>query len=762
MDNKLTNTVKSFALEMGADLVGIANIERYANAPIMMSPQGILPKAKSVVVCAIHHPDPMIELDGEIHPQIMGPYRAQMSMNNKLDYMAFKIARLLDDLGYETIPIASSNIWRYRGYGELTATFAPDISHIYSAVCAGLGELGWNGLCMTPEYGPRNRFVSIITEAELSPTPLYQGEKLCDMCGECINHCPTDAFRKELGVPKDVVIEGKHHIFAGKNLWRCAWAEHFGLDLDLQIPDEVNEQVLLDTSVSKGLRGGEYGVCLKVCLPKHLRIFDSSYNKIGARRKRHISPTDLPLHRTVYDTVLKHANLWDINEVHYISAESLIKAGIDIKSQLPDGNGAILFVSRYNIYDDINEKTYANLKENYKSIAQFNLDFTELDTCRELERFGYSAMPKTYLKHDGICKLCNIFPSSKNEFIQTALVLTSAPIIDKTFKDICNTLKGKDINQQLRKMAYQKGADLVGVASAVRINDLTDQLREIRKNEVLLDAYDTNHRFAPYIPKVTSVKREIKSANDLLPGAKSVIVLGVHYPEAASVRMGKPPAEAVGPYVFTQYEVNRLVGHVGYHITQTLISMGYKALFTYNLTGAGSVVDSPRGLFADAICNTIEAVAAGIGNLTRNGMVYTRQYGINQRFVAVITDAELTEDIVNPGIAKSCENCDICIKACPSRALSINKTVVLKLGDVEVPYLPVEQNRCDWTSRYALSNEDGNIFCGSKTNIPCPEIVNEESLKKALESHDWVFKFRPVIGESCIVNCPLIENNEVI
>ena len=71
MDNKLTLAVKELAYSLGADLVGVANIERFENAPIRMSPQGILPCAKSVIVCAVHHPDAAIELDGEIHPQDM-------------------------------------------------------------------------------------------------------------------------------------------------------------------------------------------------------------------------------------------------------------------------------------------------------------------------------------------------------------------------------------------------------------------------------------------------------------------------------------------------------------------------------------------------------------------------------------------------------------------------------------------------------------------------------------------------------------------
>ena len=106
--DNLSIKVKEYAYSLGADLVGIANIERFSNAPIMMSPQGILPTAKSVVVCAIHHPDASIELGGEICPQHMGPYAVQGVMNDKLDLISFKIARFLEDEGYQTVPISAS------------------------------------------------------------------------------------------------------------------------------------------------------------------------------------------------------------------------------------------------------------------------------------------------------------------------------------------------------------------------------------------------------------------------------------------------------------------------------------------------------------------------------------------------------------------------------------------------------------------------------------------------------------------------------
>ena len=753
MDNKLTLAVKNYAYSLGADLVGIANIDRYANAPIKMSPKGILPSAKSVVVCAIHHPDAAIELDGEKHSQDMGPYRVQYTMNEKLDVLSFKIGRMLDDMGYKTVPIASSNIWRYRGYKEMDAVFAPDMSHIYSAVCAGLGELGWNGLCITPEYGARNRFISIITEAELTPTPLYNGEKLCDMCGECIRHCPTDAYRKETSGVKNVVVEGKDHRFCNKNLWRCAWGEHFDVDLDLPIPDVVNEEVILQNVREHGLRGGEFGVCLKVCLPKHLRQWDKDYAKVCARRKRHVAPGDLPVHRSLYDAVLRHAETWDLDSVHFLSEQTLQQAGIRLTDEMPDGVSAILFAARFPMQDPAS-KAKNDLEFDFARIARLDLGFAELDACRDFEKQGYSALPNVRMAHDMFRTICGI-GDTPGYRVATSLIFTSAPLADKACENLCQVDQPGDIKEWLRQVSQDKGVDLFGVASAASIDSLADQLRVIRAGESRLIATDKNPRFMPYDAVVEEKKRDIFGATDLIDGAKSVILLGIHYPETGANRAGKPPAEAVGPYVFSQYEVNRLIGHAGFSIVRMLHSMGYRALMTYNLTGAGSVVGSPRGPFSDATCNALEAVTAGLGKLAYNGAVETPQFGIHQRFIAVVTDAELAPDKAQGGEAATCAGCGQCLTACPTCALRKEAMTDIQVAGATIHYLPVDANRCDWASKYALISEEGNAYIGNFTDVPCPDHVTPENLKAALEQQDSVFKYRPVTGEKCIVVCPL-------
>jgi len=183
--------------------------------------------------------------------------------------------------------------------------------------------------------------------------------------------------------------------------------------------------------------------------------------------------------------------------------------------------------------------------------------------------------------------------------------------------------------------------------------------------------------------------------------------------------------------------------------------MGYEAVYSHNLTGAGSTVGSPRGQFNDATCNALEAVAAGIGQMALNGSVFTEEYGIHQRFVAIVTNAPLEADAVKGGLADACADCKECLNACPTCALKKEALTELDLDGTKVTYLPVDANRCDWATKFSLVREEGNMFTGNDTDVPCPDKVTTENLTEALLQMDPVLKFRPVTGERCIIKCPL-------
>jgi len=171
----------------------------------------------------------------------------------------------------------------------------------------------------------------------------------------------------------------------------------------------------------------------------------------------------------------------------------------------------------------------------------------------------------------------------------------------------------------------------------------------------------------------------------------------------------------------------------------------------------GSQIITPRGYFNDSVSNSLAAAAAGLGELAWNGKVYTEGLGINQCFVAVITNAELKADNIkgNSNIEKYCTSCRKCIEACPAKALSAQKKVEISIDGIKITYIPPETKRCDWSSKYALCGEDGFKYIGSKTDECPPENIDEEAIAEAIRKTDPVLKYRAVTAEKCIVECPM-------
>jgi reductive dehalogenase len=96
--------------------------------------------------------------------------------------VAGSLAKYIRALGYEAIPC-----------GNDTTQSIP------LAIDAGLGELGRNGLLISPEYGPRQRICKVLTNLPLIPDkPIDFGMRsFCETCHSCAGSCPVNAVRKE-------------------------------------------------------------------------------------------------------------------------------------------------------------------------------------------------------------------------------------------------------------------------------------------------------------------------------------------------------------------------------------------------------------------------------------------------------------------------------------------------------------------------------------------------------------------------------------
>jgi epoxyqueuosine reductase QueG len=223
---KITSGVlKRWAKEMGADIVGIASVDRFGGAPPGHDPRDFVPEAESVIVAGIRIPEPIVDYDRyhlkfQETPQdiaaaasvenlymLMGHYTLDMMLNS----LAVRIANKLEvEGGYKSFPTPNTS---HTGLGHsVDGLLLQFFSQRHAATRAGLGEFGFNNIVLTPEFGPRVRFVSIITEAELEPNPLIT-EKIClrEKCGGrggpiCLRMCTPGAIQLRKGLDHDAIF----------------------------------------------------------------------------------------------------------------------------------------------------------------------------------------------------------------------------------------------------------------------------------------------------------------------------------------------------------------------------------------------------------------------------------------------------------------------------------------------------------------------------------------------------------------------------
>lgn len=106
-------------------------------------------------------------------------------INQLLDRIALQVSAALEEQGYRTLPVPTS---QRVDEENLLGLF----SHKLAAHLSGLGWIGKSSLLITPQMGPRVRLVTVLTDA-----PLIAGELITDQCGDCrlcIEACPTQAL----------------------------------------------------------------------------------------------------------------------------------------------------------------------------------------------------------------------------------------------------------------------------------------------------------------------------------------------------------------------------------------------------------------------------------------------------------------------------------------------------------------------------------------------------------------------------------------
>ncbi|MEM0058708.1 MAG: 4Fe-4S binding protein [Candidatus Bathyarchaeia archaeon] len=188
----------------------------------------------------------------------------------------------------------------------------------------------------------------------------------------------------------------------------------------------------------------------------------------------------------------------------------------------------------------------------------------------------------------------------------------------------------EELTRKVKRLALQSGATLVGIVSA--------------------KVYDS----MPRVWVAWKIRDYSKRAVEVLPEAKSVVVLGYHVWDDMLELAIKKGEEWVYPGYFP-------LEMTAQSVRNFLVERGFKAV-------------SAQGLSYKRL-----AQLAGFGSMGKNTLIINPVYGPWIRLAAVLTDAELVAD--EPFNADLCGDCEECVKACPVGALTpynidVNKCLV--------------------------------------------------------------------------------------
>jgi epoxyqueuosine reductase QueG len=169
------------------DFLGIADLTVAHDFILDQGGEAVAAYPRAVSM-GISLPDTIVDLLPQRHERAVAiDYRhhAYDVVNTRLDVVASEIAGLLQRDGCAARPVPV----RKRVDEERLAGI---FSHKLAAHLAGLGWIGKSCLLITPERGPRVRWTTVLTDADL-PTGdiLVPG---CEDCTECVDACPVGAF----------------------------------------------------------------------------------------------------------------------------------------------------------------------------------------------------------------------------------------------------------------------------------------------------------------------------------------------------------------------------------------------------------------------------------------------------------------------------------------------------------------------------------------------------------------------------------------
>lgn len=189
---RMSRIVKKVASYFGADIVGICRLDRrwvYSHtATGQIQPLSLSESERKSA------PD-------SIAQEIPEEYKYVVVMGFEMEYDMFRyysstIATAATGMGYARMDFTNALLSEYirnLGYKVIDCARNDVALSIPLAMQAGLGDIGRNGLLITPRFGPRLRLSKVITDLPLeTDAPVDFGvTEFCQACQKCARFCPS-------------------------------------------------------------------------------------------------------------------------------------------------------------------------------------------------------------------------------------------------------------------------------------------------------------------------------------------------------------------------------------------------------------------------------------------------------------------------------------------------------------------------------------------------------------------------------------------
>jgi epoxyqueuosine reductase len=179
--------IKSTAFDHGADLCGIAPVDRFSSAPKGFHPIDIYGDCQSVLVFAKRLPA------GSLFASSCIPYTyINRLITEEVDALTLMLSRKLEALGAKNAPVPSDDPSEY---WEADRSYARGVLSLrHAGHLAGLGVLGKSTLLINDRLGNMIQLGALLLNEKLEGDPIATYKACKDDCQLCIQSCPQSAL----------------------------------------------------------------------------------------------------------------------------------------------------------------------------------------------------------------------------------------------------------------------------------------------------------------------------------------------------------------------------------------------------------------------------------------------------------------------------------------------------------------------------------------------------------------------------------------